>query len=106
MQLEEVVQSAKLFAEARILANAINTLRGRKTHERTKKETDARVGLSTISVEITLAVYDEVTRAGRQLQQTYVEKSVMLDLAAPVRRAPPWSASRRMLRAPSGRCCE
>jgi cardiolipin synthase len=36
-----------------------------------------------LDFEITLAVYDEdFTRAVRQLQQTYVEKSVMLDLAA------------------------
>jgi cardiolipin synthase len=36
-----------------------------------------------LNFEITLAVYDEdFTRAVRQLQQTYVEKSVMLDLAA------------------------
>jgi cardiolipin synthase len=36
-----------------------------------------------LDFEITLAVYDETfTRAVRQLQQTYVEKSVMLDLPA------------------------
>jgi cardiolipin synthase len=36
-----------------------------------------------LDFEITLAVHDEgFTRAVRQLQQTYVEKSVMLDLAA------------------------
>ena len=36
-----------------------------------------------LDFEITLAVYDEdFTRAVRQLQQTYVEQSVMLDLAA------------------------
>jgi cardiolipin synthase len=36
-----------------------------------------------LDFEITLAVYDEdFTRAVRQLQQTYVEKSVLLDLAA------------------------
>jgi cardiolipin synthase len=36
-----------------------------------------------LDFEITLVVYDEAfTRAVRQLQQTYVEKSVMLDLAA------------------------
>jgi cardiolipin synthase len=36
-----------------------------------------------LDFEITLAVYDEdSTRAVRKLQQTYVEKSVMLDLAA------------------------
>jgi cardiolipin synthase len=36
-----------------------------------------------LDFEITLAVYDEdFTRAVRQLQQTYVEKSVMLSLAA------------------------
>jgi cardiolipin synthase len=36
-----------------------------------------------LDFEITLAVYDEAfTRAVRQLQQTYLEKSVLLDLAA------------------------
>jgi cardiolipin synthase len=36
-----------------------------------------------LDFEITLAVYDEdFTRAVRQLQQTYMEKSVLLDLAA------------------------
>jgi cardiolipin synthase len=36
-----------------------------------------------LDFEITLAVYDEdFTRSVRQLQQTYVEKSVLLELAA------------------------